>query len=168
MNYKKCCFTGNRAFKLPWKINERDKRCISLKKDITKEITKLIQSGFNYFLCGMAQGIDTYCAEIILDLKEIFPYLILECAIPCKEQTKSWLQKDIAKYNSILSQAEKSTYICETYNKFCNQARNKYMVNNSELIFAVWNEEKKGGTWNTIQYANKCEKKIKFINLKSY
>lgn len=168
MNFKKCCFTGNRAFKLPWKHNERDKRCLRLKEDLKKEIIKLIQNGYNFFLCGMAQGIDTYCAEIILDLKLIFPYLILECAIPCKEQTKNWLQKDIVRYNSILSQADKSTYIFETYNKFCNQARNKYMVNNSELILAVWNQERKGGTWNTVQHAYKCDKKINVINLNFY
>lgn len=143
MQCKKCCFTGNRTFKLPWKDNERDKRCIRFKEYLKSEIIKLIEDGFNYFLCGMAQGIDTYCAEIILELKRTFPYLILECAIPCREQTKNWLQKDIRKYNLILLKADKSTYIFENYNKFCNHARNKYMVNNSELVLAVWNGEKR-------------------------
>ena len=31
---------------------------------------------------GMAQGVDMYAAEIVLELKEKYPQITLECAIP--------------------------------------------------------------------------------------
>ena len=41
--------------------------------------------------------------------------------------------------------------------------RNKYMVDNSDLLLAVWNG-KKGGTANTVKYARKKEKEVVIIN----
>ncbi|MFA5450184.1 MAG: SLOG family protein [Clostridia bacterium] len=162
---KKCCFTGNRAYKLPWKENEKDERCLMLKAKLNIQIVGLIEQGFDYFISGMAQGIDTYLAEIVLDLKKLFPNILLECAAPCKTQAKYWEQKDIERYNKILAQADKVTYVFENYNKFCNQVRNRYMVNNSELVLAVWNGEKSGGSYMTIKYAQKAKKPIVFIDL---
>lgn len=165
MDSKKCCFTGNRAYKLPWKKKESDERCHILKLKLRAEIISLIEQGFDYFISGMAQGIDTYCAEIVLDLKNIYPNIILECAVPCKEQTEKWEPEDKIRYKDILSQADKVIYLFEKYNKFCNQLRNKYMVNNSHFILAVWNGEKSGGTWNTIQYAKRLGTPIRLIRV---
>ncbi len=40
--------------------------------------------------------------------------------------------------------------------------RNKYMVNNSDYVLAVWNGSS-GGTYNCIKYAKKQNKKIDYI-----
>ena len=45
------------------------------------------------------------------------------------------------------------------------QKRNRYMVDKSDIILAIWNGEKSGGTWNTIEYAQKKGKKIIYIML---
>ena len=44
-------------------------------------------------------------------------------------------------------------------------ARNKYMVDCSDIVLAVWNGGKKGGTWQTIKYANSKNKKIDIIHI---
>ena len=82
------CFTGHRPQKLPWKFNEQDERCIEMKKKLKNEIIKSIESGYTSFISGMALGFDIICAEIILELKEIYPNIRLICALPCKDQTK--------------------------------------------------------------------------------
>ena len=46
------------------------------------------------------------------------------------------------------------------------QKRNEYMVDNSEKVYAFWNGEEKGGTWNTIQYARSKGKEIEIIDLR--
>ena len=46
------------------------------------------------------------------------------------------------------------------------QKRNEYMVDNSDKVFAFWNGEEKGGTWNTIQYARKKGKDLEIIDLR--
>ena len=39
------------------------------------------------------------------------------------------------------------------------------MVDKSDLVLAIWNGEKKGGTWDTIKYAQKQGKTVKYIML---
>ena len=33
-----CCFTGHRPGKLPWRYNEKDPRCLSLKRRIADAV----------------------------------------------------------------------------------------------------------------------------------
>ena len=49
------------------------------------------------------------------------------------------------------------------YNKWCFQKRNKYMVDKSDVVLAVWNRETIG-TGNTVKYANEKNRKVIVIN----
>ena len=40
------------------------------------------------------------------------------------------------------------------------QKRNEYMVDKSDLVIAFWNGEESGGTWNTINYAERKGKQL--------
>lgn len=64
---KTCCFTGSRPKNLPWQV-ETDPRCENLKQRLKIEIIKAIEDGYRHFICGMALGIDTYAAHIVLRL----------------------------------------------------------------------------------------------------
>ena len=84
----KCCaFTGHRPSKFPWRHNEADSRCVALKEKLTDQITKLVNAGVTDFFSGMAEGTDTYCAQIVLDLRRKNPTLNLHCVLPCEGQT---------------------------------------------------------------------------------
>ena len=88
MNKDTICFTGPRCQKLPWGFNENDNRCLKIKEITKKEIEKAISLGHKVFISGMAIGFDMICAEIVLNLKEIYPKIKLFCAIACKGQEK--------------------------------------------------------------------------------
>lgn len=60
-----CAFTGHRPQKLPWKYNETDSRCLALKTALSQQIMKLVGEGVTDFFSGMAEGTDTYCAQIV-------------------------------------------------------------------------------------------------------
>ena len=66
MKRKTCAFTGHRPQKFPWKYDESDPRCVELKAAMGAEIEKLISLGYTDFLSGMAEGVDTWAAEIVL------------------------------------------------------------------------------------------------------
>ena len=45
----------------------------------------------------------------------------------------------------MLSHCGKKTLVSSGYFTGCEQKRNRYMVDKSDLVFAVWNGEEKGG-----------------------
>ena len=154
MKNKVCCFTGHRPKSLPWGYNEYAGECQMLKNKLFFEIESTIQKGYNYFIIGMAQGIDTYVGELLIDFKKNDTEITIEAAIPCLNQDEKWLNPAKQQYRNILSWCDKSTVISEQYTPFCMQKRNQYMVDQSSRLIAVWNG-KPSGTLNTIKYAKK-------------
>ena len=150
---KTCCFTGHRPKGLPWGTNENLEEAIVFKQNLENEIIKAIQKGIDTFITGMAQGVDLIAGEIIIKLKKKYT-LNLVAAIPCKEQTLNWSFKDIQRYENILKSCDKVVYVSQSYNKDCMLKRNRYMVDNSNLLIACWNG-KPSGTSYTINYAKK-------------
>lgn len=134
-----------------------------LKGILKEKIDELLQNGVTHFITGMAMGVDIMAAEIILELKKENPEITLECAIPCKNQCNRWQQIWIARYNEILKSADSVNVLSEKYTKSCMMDRNKYMVDNSQYVIAVWNG-KPSGTGNTIKYANKKGKEVIIID----
>ena len=156
---KFCCVTGYRPQKFPWEYGEGKEHKKYL-ADMARQIEKLIENGFNYFISGGALGVDQDFAEAVLHAKQIHPEIKLEIAVPCKNQADHWSKVAQLRYFSILERADKVVVLSEHYTRFCMQKRNEYMVNRSGLVLAYWNGEETGGTWNTISYAKISQKKI--------
>ena len=156
----KCCFTGHRPNKLPWRYSEKGIRFFFFRRKLREPILNAINDGYDYFISGMALGIDMLCAEIVLELKKKRPNIKLECAIPCLNQTAKWNVQSKVRYNNILKQADKITYVsdCNYYN-CCMAKRNKYMIDNSSMLIAVYNG-REGGTKQTIEMAKKANLKL--------
>jgi len=149
----KCCFTGHRPNKLPWGYSEKGIRFFFFRRKLRKTILNAINDGYDYFISGMALGIDMLCADLILELKKGHPNIKLECAIPCLNQTAKWNDESKVSYDNILKLADKITYVsnCNYYNG-CMAKRNKFMVDNSDMLIAVFNGSE-GGTKQTIEMA---------------
>ncbi len=159
-----CCFTGHRPSGLPFKYNENDPRCIELKRQLRFHITRLItENNVNKFITGMAMGIDIFAAEEVLGLKEMFPVIEIICAIPCPNQTDGWNSSWKQRYQDIINNCDKSVTLSEEYSRACMHIRNRYMVDNSRYLIAVFGGGG-GGTASTIRYANKKEREITVID----
>ena len=157
-----CCFTGHRAEKLPWRFNERDENCICLKEAIFREICRLYDEGYRCFICGMASGSDLYFAEAVLRLRSQQPEVRLEAAVPYPGQAERWPINERKKYESILSRVNTKTILYKSYFRGCMADRNKYMVNRSSVLLAVYSGEN-GGTSQTMLYA--MRKGLRLIEL---
>lgn len=149
------CFTGHRSQKLPWRFNEADERCKAMKKTLRAELEFAIQRGFRTFFCGMALGFDMICAETVLDLKRKYSYIKIIGALPCRTQDIKWFAKDRERYRNLLLQLDAIRCIYDEYiGAECMLERNRYMVNNSSLMIALFNGLP-GGTKSTIDFAKK-------------
>lgn len=164
MKSKTCCFSGHRPKSLPWGYEERGKKFKKFQKQLKPEIIKAICNGYENFISGMAMGMDMLAAEVVLKLKKKHSNIKLECAIPCTNQTEKWMDSYKNRYEKILSKADKVTmHSDKNYFAGCMQIRNKFMVDNSSLIIALYNGTS-GGTKQTLDYAKKQNLNLVIIN----
>ena len=160
-----CCFTGHRPDKLPWGTDEHDPRCIALKQRLTRAVERAYEAGCRHFICGMARGCDLYFCQAVLDLRERHPDVTVEAAIPCQTQTDSWPAPERARHAALLDQCDFETMVQHHYDRGCMMRRNRYMVDRSCRIIAVYDGVPKGGTANTLAYALKQELEADIIRL---
>ncbi len=145
MPYKDTCFfTGHR-------IIRSDHKSI-ITENLKSTIKDLVQKGITHYIAGGALGFDTLAANAVLNERSSNPDIKLTLALPCKNQTKGWKQKDIEEYERLLSLADNVIYVSGEYYDGCMQKRNRYMADNSShCIFYM--TAPRGGTAYTIKYA---------------
>lgn len=178
---KTICFTGHRPNKL-YGYDLNNPKYKKLTNVIGQELLKIFncfgKEERYHFITGGALGLDTLAFNIIDYAIKTLPYHITqELAIPFKDQPIRWLnQNDIVHYNNNMKLADKITYVDSldrysinnsqigSYNPIKMQKRNEYMVDNSDIVIAIWSSMKKGGTWNCVNYAKKLNKRIIIIN----
>lgn len=81
----------------------------------------------------------------------------LECVIPFPGQADSWEKADQRRRYNILTAADKTVITSEQYNRGCFFTRNRYMVDNADVVVCAFNG-KSGGTAYTVDYALKQNK----------
>lgn len=168
------CFTGHRPNKLggyDWS-SSKNQRIISALRDKIYETAK---GDRIHFICGGALGIDQMAFDICKKFRDEIPNTTIEVAIPFAEQSCKWIPASISKYESQKSQADKCTFVDklgkykipgyteDIYYPAKMQKRNEYMVDNSDIVIAVW-DGTSGGTGNCVRYAKKKNKTIIIIN----
>lgn len=133
--------TGHRPNKL-W--NDYD--LVSPGMQAIKSTLKRAVDKFNptVMISGMALGIDMLWAELAIEHQ-----LPLLACIPCLNQEAMWPDKSKDRYRKILNynQCTEVLVTNASYNQGCMQKRNEYMVNQCELLLAVW-DGTSGGTAN--------------------
>lgn len=155
---KSCCFTGHRPETLYAEgLNEQEAKMI-----ISNAVNDAIQSGFRLFICGGCRGGDFLFGEVVAEIKKKRSDIFLECAVPCLQQSAKWNSADRERYDNLLSSADRVTVLSSHYYNGCMQNRNRYMVDNSAMLIAMFNGSS-GGTAFTVKYAQK--KHLTVVNL---
>lgn len=159
-----CCFTGHRPGKLPWGWDEDDPRCQDLKGSIARELDGLYRRGYRHFLSGMAQGCDLYFAEAVLALRQARPDVTLEGAVPFPGQADRWPPQDRLRWRAVLDACDVETVVQRHYDRFCMLRRDRYLVNRSGCILAVF-DGSPGGTRYTLNYAMNRQLEVLLLDL---
>ena len=158
-----CAITGHRPKSFPWKYNETAPDCVLLKETLAAQIRLLADSGVTDWLSGMALGVDLWCAQIVLSLKEKNPALRLHCILPREGQEVKWPKAEQEQYHSILKRADEVVYVSRDYHPDCMLERNRYMVDRASILLAVYNGTYRSGTAMTVRYAKEQGTKIMII-----
>ena len=144
---KTCAFTGHRILKADFDEE--------LLKSVIK---KIVDMGYDTFLCGMALGFDAKCFTVLEEIRKEKKIKIIAC-IPCRLQSYKYNYKQKIEYDRMIKSADDRVIISEEYTPYCMFKRNMFMVDNCDILVAYLRTES-GGTFNTVNYAKKNGVKI--------
>ncbi len=153
----RCAFTGHRPEKVigleGWIIVE-----------LRKEILKAIDDGYTTFLTGMSRGVDLWAADIVIHLRRYNPQLKLIGVIPFEGVEESWSVDWIKHYKLVRKELDWLHVVDKAYSPDSYQKRNRFMVDHSSRVLAVYNGIS-GGTRNTIKYAQEIDVPVVFLEV---
>jgi len=165
------CFTGHRPDRLGGYGDNRIQEAV--KAELDKIVWELIKDNdVITFYSGMAIGVDMWAAEIVElicsllnpERRHDIPMGRLCAVIPFVGQQNRWPVESQLKWTKLIHKADDLYFVDEEgYAPWKLLNRNKWMVDNSDIVIAVWNGESKGGTAHCVKYAKKQDKKV--INL---
>ena len=170
MHYETCAITGHRPSRFKWKYNENNNGCRRLKKRLREQIIWLYAQGVRRFYVGGALGVDLWCGEILLRLKEQEAYrdIALVLALPFQGHDVAWDERSRRRMAFLIRHsAETVTVGTEDQTPAVNyRRRNEYMVDHADILLAVYDDDRsiRSGTGITVHYARKRRLPILLIH----
>lgn len=149
---KTCMVTGHRSIELS--------KYEYVKQELRREIVSALEEGYIHFISGFAEGVDLVFADIIAEFKNKYP-VTLKAVIPYRKRMKT-KNKD---FQRLLSLCDSFIILTEEYSSSCFMKRNRFMVQSSDRIIAVYDGRGRSGTLATMCYAGKQNKEIKIISI---
>ena len=129
--------------------------------DVCDAIEKLLEElRPKMAISGMALGVDQWAAEICIELD--IPFI---AAVPFAGQGSRWPLESHVRYLDLLKAAKGVQEVCDPgYAAWKMQKRNEWMVDNCDVLIAVWDGLPSGGTYNCVEYAKQVGKEIRRIS----
>lgn len=178
MTRVRICFTGHRPDKLggyEWYSDKNQQIRFNLSMLMQRFINKNKDKQIEVMLGG-ALGLDQFAFDVCHRIKEDDPDKIkLIMCIPFADQYVKWPSHCQDRYFEQCQLADKRIYVDREegyqlkgidsgiYHVAKLQKRNAYMVDRSDVVFAIW-DGSKGGTANCVNYARKKKKTIVIID----
>lgn len=157
---KSCAFTGHRPSRFAFGFDEEDEKCLQIKLAMEAQIIRMAEAGITTFYTGMALGVDQWGAQIVLSRKRDFPHLQLVAVLPCETQANKWSPEQREQYFNILAECDDVITLNTHYTPSCMFERNRWLVDHTGFLLAVYDGGAKGGTAYTVNYARQKERDI--------
>jgi uncharacterized phage-like protein YoqJ len=121
----------------------------------------LYGKGVRYYYVGGAVGVDTWAAELLLEMRKLEEYkdIVIRLTIPFPGQADRFTQTQKRRYRRVWERCKKEDRIVvsEAYAPDVYKKRNYYMVDHSGYLLAVYDPDahSRSGTGVTVNYAKK-------------
>lgn len=126
---------------------------------LTDLLERLYGEGFRRFVSGMAPGFDLAAAEAVVLLRARHDDVELECAVPYRGFDRGLTADDGDRFRTLLSVADRVTYVAESYSTGVFHRRNDFLVDNCSLLVAWW-DGRRSGTGYTVARARSMRRRI--------
>jgi uncharacterized phage-like protein YoqJ len=170
MDKLSCAITGHSPQRFKFKYNEEAPLCLAIKGAVAKRIKVLYGEGVRRFYVGCAVGVDTWAAEIIIDLKQQAEFADIElfCAIPFPDHDERFTAGQKKRHQRILEHCSDKETVNRHYSPTAYKRLNYYLIDNAQCLIAVYDQDKSSresrGLVQMVNYAIKNSRKISFIN----
>ncbi len=163
-----CAFTGHRPEGFIFGYDEENPFCTAVKNAIARQIGFLYDDGCRRFMTGCALGVDMWAGEAAVALREEKGDIEIVAAVPFKGHENSWTDEQKKRYRTLLENCDEVLVLSERYKKDAFLARDRYLVENADVILAVYDTMKpKSGTGYTVRYAMGQDKPIIILDPKT-
>jgi uncharacterized phage-like protein YoqJ len=117
-----------------------------IKKALENRFRALIDDGLEWIILSGQLGVETWAAEVVMELKEEFPELKYAILTPFIDQEKRWNEAKQEKYEEILHHADFHRSLTNIPYEAPWQfiEKNKFFMRNSDGILIVYDEETDG------------------------
>jgi uncharacterized phage-like protein YoqJ len=88
----------------------------------------------------------------------------VEGAVPCQSQADRWTPEERCRWRACLDKCDLETVVQQNYDRWCMHRRDRYMVDRSAAILAVF-DGTPGGTMYTLNYAMDQRLEILLLDL---
>lgn len=150
MSSRTCCVTGHRLIPA--------EQLVRVESKLRELIRQAIADGYDTFLTGFAEGTDQLFARLVLELQAEYP-IRLEAVLPHSGRKEC---RD-PEFHALLSQCQAVHVLAEKFFPGCFFARNRWMVERSDSLIAVYDGRQRGGSFYTIKYAEEAGKQVAFV-----
>ena len=153
MQEKTCCVTGHRDIPA--------EQIGHIRKSLEQEVDRAISDGFTCFISGFADGVDLLFAGIVAERIAKNPALKLIAAIPYRRRLDTLKKSE--RTRALIDLCVEIYVAGEEYHPSVYAKRNRYMVERSDRVIAVYDGREKGGTVGTIRLAHTTKKELREI-----
>ncbi|HSP22557.1 MAG TPA: DUF1273 domain-containing protein [Planococcus sp. (in: firmicutes)] len=117
-----------------------------IKKTLEDRLRVFLDEGLEWVILSGQLGVETWAAEVVLDLKDEFPQLQYAILTPFVDQEKKWNESKQEKYQMILELADFHRSLTNRPYEAPWQfiEKSKFFLRNSDAMLIVYDEETDG------------------------
>ena len=117
-----------------------------IKKALEKRLVALLDDGLEWVIISGQLGIETWAADVVIELKKEYTELKYAVITPFNEQEKNWNDMKKEKYHTIIALADYHTSLTNRSYEAPWQfiEKDKFFMRNSDGILIVYDEENDG------------------------
>lgn len=140
--YLSCAITGHRS--LPQDF---------CKDAVRNSLISLIEQGVTTFYNGLAIGFDLLTAELLMELKEIYPFIRVCGCVPFYGQERYFSAEDKDRYAAVYKQCDEVVTLSDSYYKGCYHKRNLYMIERADVLYAYCLTARGGAAYTVKEFS---------------
>lgn len=142
---KRLVITGYKQHELGV-FDEKHPGIVYIKKALENQLLPLLDDGLEWVIISAQLGVETWAAELVIELKNTYPQLQYAIITPFLEQEQKWNEAKKEKYRMICGKADFQTSVTKRPYEGPWQMieKNKFVIRNSDGLLIVYDEENEG------------------------